>query len=176
MSWCITQVKDKSFSKAFCLTLATISAICQAVVTNIRYDGNLFQNYLIRIDQKEIDTFLCLRILVFEAEKRIGVFQLVPCPFVCIFIKGGFDGQFVSIIFICIYTHISINFLYLYSRAKKWVGVRRPSCDDLGPFAVTDDTLIHFPESQNPIDRLHDDVDGDRTLISNGVTDYTYIR
>ena len=120
--------------------------------------------------------FLCLRILVFEAEKRIGVFQLVPCPFVSIFIKGGFDGQFVSIIFICIYTHISINFLYLYSRAKKWVGVRRPSCDDLGPFAVTDDTLIHFPESQNPIDRLRDDVDGDRTLISNGVTDYTYIR
>ena len=134
--------------------------------------------FLFRIDQKETDTFvlLSLRILVFGVKKRIDIFQLVPCPFVSIFIKGGFDGQFVSIIFICIYTHISINFLYLYSRAKKWVGVRRPSCDDLGPFAVTDDTLIHFPESQNPIDRLRDDVDGDRTLISNGVTDYTYIR
>ena len=80
--------------------------------------------------------------------------------------------QFVPIVCICICTLI----LYLHSRAKNWVGVRGTSCGDLGPFAVTGDTLIHFPESQNPIDRLRDDVDGEGTLLSNGVTDYTYIR
>ena len=52
--------------------------------------------------------------------------------------------------FVCLYLYLyssaPYKYKYKYSRAKKWVGVR-PTCDDLGPFAVDDvDTLT----SQNP--------------------------
>ena len=71
-------------------------------------------------------------------------------------------GHFFTRICICIYigeVKSGSGYLYLY---KKWVG-ERPTCGDLGPFAVDETTLPRIVESDWAVGDHHDDdeYDGD---------------
>ena len=52
----------------------------------------------------------------------------------------------LNFFYLYLYSSAPYKYKYKYSRAKKWVGVR-PTCDDLGPFAVDD---VDTSTSQNP--------------------------